>query len=173
MDKLDLVIHTWAVGNNHLDNCGTPVEAWCMNTTPASVSVGAATLTGLRQPYSAIGGQCYPLSPSVVAPTEGVLPWGDGFRDFGPQGGGTSACAPQVAGALAILDTLYPTATNAQLRAALRSGARQLGPDPHHNPGVGAGMLQIDDSIIALPSAETHWSYDYEKEFLRTTSTLV
>jgi len=173
MDNLGLCIHTWAVGNNHLENCGTQVEAWCMNTTPTSVAAGAMTLSGQRQDYSAIGGQCYPPTPTVATPTEGVLPWGDGFRDFGRQGGGTSACAPQVAGALAILDTLYPTATNAQLRAALRSGAKQIGPDPQHNLGIGAGMLQIDDAITALPSAESHWSYAYEKTFLESKSTLV
>jgi len=59
------------------------------------------------------------------------------------------------------------------LRAALRSGAKQIGPDPQHNLGIGAGMLQIDDAITALPSAENHWSYAYEKTFLESKSTLV
>ncbi len=173
LDRLGAICTVWAIGNNELiADCEASVRGWCMNTTPVSVSVGAATLGGNRQRYSSIGGQCYPLSPIVVAPTGGVVPWGDGFVDFGDQGGGTSAAAPQVAGALAILDTAFPNLSSAELRAALRAGATPIGPDPEFNPGTGAGMLRIDRALQAAPTAKDHPTYSYEQQFLAEVSTL-
>jgi len=157
----------WALGNNHLLGCGSEVDGWCMNSGPASFSVGAVSLGLQLQPYSSVGGQCYPLSPMVCCPTGGILPWGKGFKDFGPYGGGTSSCAPQVSGAVAILAAANPGITNSEMRAAMRQSALQLGPDTMFNPGFGSGLLQVDKAIEAAPFAKTHVTFTYEEEFLR------
>jgi hypothetical protein len=165
-------ITVWAIGNNEMLGCSQGISSWCMNTAPVSVSVGAVDLSLNRQSYSSLFGQCYPLSPVVAAPTQGVLPWGSGFSDFGRQGGGTSATAPQVSGALAILATEFPELPNPELRAALRSGAQPIGPDSDYNPGTGSGLLQIGKALIAAPHARNHITHAYELDFRERFSTL-
>ena len=172
-DNMNLMMSVWAVGNNNLLGCDAPVNGWCMNTTPVSYSVGACGLDGVKHTYSSVGGQCYPLTPLVVGPTQGVIPWGSGFRDFKSQGAGSSAAAPLISGALAILATEFPHLSNAELRAALRASAIPLGNDTQFNPGTGAGLLQIDKAIQAAPTARKHPSYAYEQRFLWEVSTLL
>ena len=106
----------------------------------------------------------------MVGQTFGVLPWGHGFRDFGEQGGATSSCAPQVAGAMAILMTQYPEADNATLRAALRAGASNVAlgqPPVPYTPATGSGVLQVRRSLEAVPWARFHPSYGMELLFTR------
>jgi subtilisin family serine protease len=172
-DEMNLMLSVWAVGNSNLMGCDAPVNGWCMNTTPVSFSVGACNLDGIKHDYSSVGGQCYPLTPLVVAPTEGVIAWGSGYRDFLEQGSGSSAAAPLVSGALAILSTEFPQLTNAELRAALRASAAPLGRDSQFSPGTGSGLLRIDAAIQAAPNARNHPTYDYERRFLAEVSTLV
>jgi|TARA_Y100000310_G_scaffold321376_1_gene378925 subtilisin family serine protease len=172
-DRMNLMLSVWAIGNNNMLGCDAPVNGWCMNTTPVSFSVGACDLDGVKHTYSSVGGQCYPLSPIVVGPTQGVIPWGSGFKDFRQQGGGSSAAAPLVSGALAILVTEFPDLSNAELRAAIRAGAYRLGADSQFNAGTGSGILRIDDAIQAAPTARKHPTYDYEQRFLAEASTLV
>ena len=172
-DRMNLMLSVWAIGNNNMLGCEAPVNGFCMNTTPVSFAVGACDLDGVKHTYSSVGGQCYPLSPIVVAPTQGVVPWGSGFKDFKEQGGGSSATAPLVSGALAILVTEFPHLSNAELRAAIRASAYRLGSDPEFNAGTGSGILRIDDAIQAAPTARQHPTYDYEQRFLAEASTLV
>ena len=172
-DAMNIMLSVWAVGNNNLLGCETPVNGWCMNTTPVSFSVGACNLDGIKHDYSSVGGQCYPLTPMVVAPTEGVIAWGGGYRDFLDQGSGSSAAAPLVSGALAILVTEFPHLSNAELRAALRASAMPLGADAHFTPGTGSGLLRIDAAIQAAPRASQHPTFAYEQRFLNEVSTLV
>ena len=166
------ILTVWAAGNNELIGCPQDVGIWCMNSLPVSVSIGACNFALQRHLYSSIGGQCFPLSPLAVAPTQGIVPWGDAFADFGKQGAGTSASAPQVAGALAILNTAYPHLSNAELRAALRASATPLGPDPDFNPGTGSGLINIPEALRIAPVAKQHKTYRYEKEFLERVSTV-
>ena len=172
-DAMNLMLSVWAVGNNNLLGCDAPVNGWCMNTTPVSFSVGACNLNGVKHDYSSVGGQCYPLTPMVVAPTEGVIAWGSGYRDFLDQGSGSSAAAPLVSGALAILATEFPRLSNAELRAALRASAIPLGADAQFTPGTGSGLLRIDTAIQEAPRAHQHPTFDYERRFLAEVSTLV
>jgi len=172
-DAMNLMLSVWAVGNNNLLGCEAPVNGWCMNTTPVSFSVGACNLDGVKHDYSSVGGQCYPLTPLVVGPTEGVIAWGDGYRDFLEQGSGSSAAAPLVSGALAILATEFPHLSNAELRAAIRASAIPLGADPQFSPGTGSGLLRIDRAIQAAPAASQHPTFAYERRFLAEVSTLV
>jgi hypothetical protein len=172
MDRLNSIMTVWASGNNHLSGC-KPVTSWCMSTLPTSITAGAVNLALKRQPYSSVGGQCYPLHPGCVAPTEGVVPWGSGFRDYGPQGAGTSACAPQLSAALAILTSVYPQLTNAELRAAIRGSAFRLGPDRDYDPGTGSGLLRIPEALTLGPRAKQDPSLAYERTFLGRVSSAV
>ena len=172
-DAMNIMLSVWAVGNNNLLGCDASVNGWCMNTTPVSFSVGACNLDGVKHDYSSVGGQCYPLTPMVVAPTEGVIAWGSGYKDFLDQGSGSSAAAPLVSGALAILATEFPRLSNAELRAALRASAMPLGADAQFTPGTGSGLLRIDAAIQAAPRAHQHPTFAYERRFLQEVSTLV
>ena len=170
-DEAGKMITTWSVGNNRELCDPNAVTGYCMNTTPWGVSVGAVDSMLEPQRYSAVGGQCYPLAPTVVAPTFGVLPWGSGFRDFGSQGGGTSQVAPQAAGALSLMSRAFPDAEGFELRAALRSGALPLNKDrpfEFYDPMTGSGLLRIADSIRAMPTARDHPSVEFERAFPTT-----
>jgi subtilisin family serine protease len=116
-----------------------------------AVAVGAVNienwLTGPQEPFSALGptfdGR---IKPDIAGP--------DGVNNlfFSEQLGGflgTSAAAPHVAGAAALLLSQHPDWTADQLEAALRDGAFPLGsPDDY-----GAGAL---DLVFGWPSAERH-----------------
>lgn len=156
-------ITVWAAGNSK-GTCGPESTGtlWCMNSLPESVSVGALDRNLRPQFYSSPGpGQCFPLQPLAVAPTYGVLPWGGGFSDFGEQGGGTSSTSPMVAGALALLMSAYPQATNRELRNALRAGASNLvlGRPSPYTPETGFGLLQIQTTLSLLPLIKLHPFY--------------
>ena len=156
-------ITTWAAGNSK-GTCGPEARGtlWWLNSMPQSVSVGALDRNLRPQFYSTPGpGQCFPLQPVAVTPTYGVLPWGGGFRDFGEQGGGTSSTSPMVAGALALLMSRYPEATNRELRNALRAGSSNLvlGSPLPYMPETGFGLLQIQTALALLPLIKLHPFY--------------
>lgn len=170
LESRSQMITTWAAGNNrHI--CDQQVTAYCMNTTPWSVTVGAVDSQLAPHFYSSGGGQCYQLQPTVVAPTYGVQPWGSSFTDFGSQGGGTSQATPMVSGALAILDSLFPRRNNLEMRAALRAGASPLNPNRpyvYYDPLTGSGLLQVANSIEEMPQARFHPTVQYERDFPTT-----
>lgn len=156
-------ITVWAAGNSK-GTCGPESTGvlWCLNSLPESVSVGALDRNLRPQFYSTPGpGQCFAPQPVAVAPTYGVLPWGGGFSDFGEQGGGTSSCSPMMAGALAIMMSAYPNATNRELRNALRAGSSNLalGRPLPYTPETGFGLLQIQSSLALLPMIKLHPFY--------------
>ena len=156
-------ITVWAAGNSK-GTCGPDATGtlWCMNSLPESVSVGALDRSLRPQFYSTPGpGQCFPAQPVAVAPTYGVLPWRDGFRDFGEQGGGTSSTAPMVAGALALLMSAFPDATNRELRNALRASSSNLalGMPLPYTPETGFGLLQVRTALSLLPLIKFHPFY--------------
>ena len=162
LSEANLVQTVWAAGNNRHIVGDHTFSGYCMNTAKWGVSSGALDRGLQPQFYSSMGAQCYPLNPTVATPTYGVLPWGNSFMDFGDQGAGTSACAPQVSGALAMMMTAYPGRPFQDYRAALRAGASNaaLGlPGVPYHPATGAGLLQADAAIRAVPSARAHPSW--------------
>jgi hypothetical protein len=162
LDEDGLVMTVWAAGNNREIAGDATFSGYCMNTTKWATSSGALTRDLKPQPYSSFGSQCYPLNPTVSAPTYGTLPWGSGFLDFEEQGGGTSSCAPMVAGTIAMMMTKYPGEHFKNYRAALRGAAsnNKLGLfGAPYNPASGAGLLQADSSIRGVPGAQRQPSY--------------
>jgi subtilisin family serine protease len=103
---------------------------------PAVVAVGAVSLEGQRLIYSSCGPNSTQPKPDLVAP----VPFPSLWR---PQPfSGTSASAPQAAALAALWWSRYPDWTAAQVRTALRSSARDLGP-PGHDFETGYGMIAL------------------------------
>ena len=106
--------------------------------------------SGPQESFSALGptfdGR---IKPDLVGP-DGIdnLFFSNKFGGFL----GTSAAAPHVAGAAALLLSQHPGWSTAQLKAALRGDATDLGP-PGPDVTYGAGEL---DLILGWPSAERH-----------------
>ena len=154
-----------ATGNN---NGPVGYPAAC----PASIAVGAVTKQGLIAPYSNTGPEVDLTAPGGVPADLDVPPDGqpDGILQYsnfdtsvppdGTQDGeghyyssGTSMAAPHVAGAAAIIRSIRPAATVAQVRQVLTSTARDAGL-PGVDPVFGAGMLDIAKVVAgaqALP----------------------
>lgn len=161
LDEARLVMTSWAAGNSRYAAGDATVTNFSMNSTKWSTSCGALTRGLKPQHYSALGGQCYPWHPTVAAPTFGVVPVGAGYKDMGEEGGGTSACAPQVSGTLALMMAVHPGRSFREYRAALRAGASSaaLGLAVPYSPAAGAGLLQADGAIRAVPTARLHPSW--------------
>lgn len=99
------------------------------------------------QDYPTWNGGSGLTKPDLVAPGEGsqTTLMGGGYTEFG----GTSAAAPRVAGALALMLQAVPSATPAQLAQALLSTSRDLGPAGRDNR-YGAGIPDASAAVDAL-----------------------
>lgn len=162
IDAKNIMPLVFAAGNGNLD-CGGASSILCINSNEGGITAAALDRQGIPQNYSSRGpGQCSIFHPFIGAPTYGVLPWGDGYLDFGPLGAGTSSTAPQVSGALAVLKAAYPKANNTVLRVALAAGA-QKSPPPYgllpFNTGTGFGLLRVDRALGMVPIAQFHPLY--------------
>jgi hypothetical protein len=153
LDQGNQVTLSFAAGNNNR-TCGGAASIVAVNSTEGGFTTGALDQLGRPQAYSSRGpGQCSPLHPFVTAPTFGVLPWGAGWHDFGPEGGRTSSTAAMVSCALSLLRGEYPQANNTDLRVALATSAKKTpGSMPFHDLTTGFGMLQVDAALRVLPT---------------------
>jgi len=80
----------WAFGNSRHVCGNSRVSGYTLASIPSALGVGALDMQGRPQFYTSLGpGAVFPFQPAVSCPTGGVLPWGDGYRDFKTQGGGT------------------------------------------------------------------------------------
>ena len=135
----------WAAGNSGTLCSSLSNAIWGVASAPHSISAGALDERGSPQPYSSHGeGQCSPGHPTVSAPTWGILPWGDGFRNLRAQGGGTSAAAALVAGSVALALSLSPDMPAETIARILRDTAQDL-PDPKRQ--TGGGLLRISHAL--------------------------
>ena len=111
----------------------------------------------------------YPQKPDIVAP-DGVTTTFFGFPAQNAVDGsfntpvpqcqlnaqypynffGTSAAGPHAAGAAALLLQADPSATPAQIYAALESTAEKMGTTPGFNYNTGFGLIQVDAAAAAL-----------------------
>jgi subtilisin family serine protease len=82
---------------------------------------------------------------ALAAPGEDILTTARGAGYVGMYG--TSAAAPQVSGALALLTAARPAATIAQVRAGLLGGAQRL---PALAGKVRAGLLDVGAAMARL-----------------------
>ena len=121
---------------------------------PESLAVGAVDALGVAYPASSsgpstCGGRTGPY-PDVVAPGVGVTT-SDRFGLFQTVSG-TSVAAPQVSGALALLQGAYPSLSVQRQRAALASSAIGLGPDGSDDR-YGAGRVDASAALAWLRSS--------------------
>jgi serine protease len=134
-------------GNDELNQVGYPASH------PATIAVGASTISQTRAEYSNYGSELDLIAPGG---TNGNPIWQETFNCNG--GGyvlcgfnGTSMAAPHVSGAAAILRSLAPAATPGQIRTALAESALDLG-SAGKDAQTGFGLLQIDAAIEAISS---------------------
>jgi subtilisin family serine protease len=112
-------------------------------TSPNALAVGAICWqTGALEPYSSQGPTIDGRSkPELVAPDSVTSPTYGPFSRCGASGfTGTSAAAPHVAGAAALVEQRFPSYTLAQIRSYLIQNAADLGPAGRDNL-FGAGKL--------------------------------
>jgi subtilisin family serine protease len=100
------------------------------------IAVGAVDRHGHRACYSSCGPNSQEPKPDLVAPVPFPGAWRN--RPFT----GTSAAAPQAAALAALWWSRYPQWTAEQVRAALRTSARDLGP-PGHDWETGYGLITL------------------------------
>jgi hypothetical protein len=103
---------------------------------PEVVAVGAVDPEGQRKDYSSCGPNPTSPKPDLVATVPFPSQWR--ARPFS----GTSAAAPQAAGLATLLWSRHPEWTAAQVRAALRDAADDLGP-PGHDCETGYGLIRL------------------------------
>jgi hypothetical protein len=103
---------------------------------PAVLAVGAVNPEGQRIGYSSCGPNSPAPKPDLVAAVPFPSLWRS--RPFS----GTSAAAPQAAALAALWWSRHPDWTANQVRAALRTSARDLGP-AGHDYETGYGLLRL------------------------------
>ena len=164
IDQVGVLPMVWAAGNDYED-CGRETSITCIESNQGSISVAALDRNLMPHTYSGRGpGYCSPLQPFIGAPTFGVIPWGGGWIDTKTQGAGTSSTAPLVSAALAILKSIYPKATNLELRTALAISADPLGRPQSWYKDIGFGLLQVDRAIAMMPEVTKHPFYNRIRE---------
>ncbi len=123
------------------------------------LGVAATDSKDKKASFSNFGSRCTDLS----AP--GVDIFGTVFQDFFDErfsslyGGpwqGTSLAAPMVAGAAALLKSVYPTLTPEQTRIALQLSVDPLKDTADINKQMGAGRINIARALELLPSVVVH-----------------
>lgn len=116
---------------------------------PGVVSVGALTISATRAeaPYSSRGpttdGR---FKPNILAPT------GAGNSTPSATFGGTSAAAPHVAGALALLQEAFPSADSTRLQSLLQTRAVGVSPAPESSGARRVDMGSLFGVGAILPA---------------------
>jgi subtilisin family serine protease len=140
-------------GNAGSGVVGTPAN------NPDVIAVGAVRYDLERAPYSNGGSALDLVAPGGdLSVDQNHDDYGDGVlqETFTPEEGwgyyffnGTSMSTPHVTGAVALLRSAVPTASVAEIRAALESTALDLG-SPGPDVAFGNGLLQVRSALDAL-----------------------
>ncbi len=128
----DLGISLVAAAGNTVDNGKCPPAPRPVNypaAYPTVLAVAATDPDGTHSCYSNVGPQLFIAAPGGSL-TEGVLStvvtFPGAIPDYGPETG-TSMAAPAVAGVIAMLRSAMPTASAAQVAAAIQDSASDRG----------------------------------------------
>jgi serine protease AprX len=157
------IVVVFAAGNNHVKVCNhdptkcSPNSIWGANSLDEVLSVGTVNWNnrmdeGAHANSSRGPGQWANThkKPDCVAPTYGEVVWGSGYQVM--EWWGTSGAAPQVAGLTALLLSIDPTLTPAQIGDIIRATCTKL---PKLAPTcAGAGLINCGD---ALADPQVKW----------------
>jgi subtilisin family serine protease len=121
-------------------------------SAPGAVAVGSVSSADVVSPFSGRG-----PSPCGGALYPTLAAYGEGIPINTPTGvsvvSGTSFAAPQVSGAIALLDGMFPGVTPDAVVDALIRGARDVGP-PGADPDTGAGVLDVPQAAALLAGSD-------------------
>jgi hypothetical protein len=151
-------------GRCNEDN-GPGKSIWGANSHPKVITVGAVNLDEEYVGYSSQGPGCLdPKKPDVCAITHfaGYFPDKD---PAAPSDGGTSAATPICAGVAALLKQAKAGATPAQIKKALQTTAKNIGPagwDQH----TGFGLIRARAAKDKLTSTATSILLDFKLKFV-------
>jgi subtilisin family serine protease len=136
--QADGVFVVTAAGNYGRDLAAVPAYP-ASYAEPNVIGVASTGSTGELSGFSNRGGPV-----SLAAPGEEILTTArGGYESFY----GTSAAAPHVAGAIALLRSARPDATVAQIRSALQDGAQPIAGLPGK---VRCGLLDVGAAMVRL-----------------------
>ncbi|MBC7895248.1 MAG: S8 family peptidase [Cytophagaceae bacterium] len=125
-----------ASGNSSANAC-----SFSPASTPTATTVNASTITDARASFSNFG-----TCTDIFAPGQSITSAWIGSNTAISTISGTSMASPHVAGAAALYLGANPTATPAQVDAALKAGATL---NKITNPGAGSPNLLLNISFIA------------------------
>ncbi len=126
---------------------------WGANGHPRVITVGAVNLNERFVGYSSQGPAALdPNKPDFCSVTHfaGYFPT---LNPAGASDGGTSAATPIAAGVVALMKQAKPTATQDQIKAALKSTAKDIGPggfDQHSGTGILRGKAAYDKLLAPI-----------------------
>jgi subtilisin family serine protease len=150
------IVVVYAAGNNHADvlcnhdptRC-SPNTIWAVNSMDEVLSVGTVNWdnrmdAGQHANSSRGPGQWADAhkKPDCVAPTYGEVVWGGGYRVM--EWWGTSGACPQVAGLAALLLSVDPRLSPAQVGDIIRATCRDI-KLPH--ACAGAGLIDCEAAV--------------------------
>jgi subtilisin family serine protease len=132
--------------------CGTDngpgKSIWGANGHPRVITVGAVNINEKFVGYSSQGPAALdPDKPDFCSVTHfaGYFPT---LNPASPSDGGTSAATPIAAGVVALMKQAKPSATQAQIKAAMKSTAKDIGPggfDRHSGSGILRAKAAFDN----------------------------
>ena len=154
----DGIVVVFAAGNNHhdvtcnhpADQCG-PNTIWAVNSHDQVISVGTVDANGSNRtlPNPHVNSSRGPgewaqqlLKPDVVAPTYGEIVWGGGYRVM--DWWGTSGACPQVAGLAALMLSVAPALSPAQVADIIRATSGSGGA---RDNCVGHGLIDCGKAV--------------------------
>ncbi|HWR26690.1 MAG TPA: Ig-like domain-containing protein, partial [candidate division Zixibacteria bacterium] len=137
-------------------------------STPAdaqgAITVGATTLADSLEPFSSRG----PTNDDRTKP-DVVAPDGVSTSTYGSKFYGTSASAPHVAGAAALLKSINSSLTPAELRSALQSTAKFLGPPNLY----GSGRIDILEAAKIVDKRSPTITITFPEEGMKWNSSAI
>lgn len=155
----------FAAGNDSRDiedPAGNSLDGFAIH--PDVISVAASTSRDTRSSYSNFGDKIAICAPSSGAGGWGILtsdvtdvvggvhqPRGYAEGDYTFEFGGTSSACPLVAGVCALVLTVAPDLTAAEVRQLLKDSARRIGPDSDYQNGhsryYGYGCIDAEAAV--------------------------
>lgn len=121
-----------------------------VGSTDNQDAVSIFTTTGAELDISAPGENILTLADTLSAP-----------NDYSYQSG-TSMAAPMIAGVAALCKSIYPEATNAQIREFITSSVQDLGA-PGWDTTYGAGRVRADAALSAAFEGRRLWIADADR----------